>query len=64
MLNEIDEAAVHCPYCGEPLTLLVDASVAEQCYYEDCAVCCRPILVSLQPGLDGGVQVTVAREDD
>lgn len=35
----------HCPYCGERLELLIDCTVAEQCYVEDCAVCCQPMLV-------------------
>jgi len=34
---------VDCPYCGEPLDLLLDTSAGEQAYVEDCAVCCRPI---------------------
>ena len=32
-----------CPYCGEPIELLIDTSVAEQEYVEDCEVCCNPI---------------------
>lgn len=38
---------VMCPYCGEPIELLVDASVESQHYVEDCAVCCRPIEVTV-----------------
>lgn len=38
-----DEAAVTCPYCGEGITIVVDTSVPEQEYVEDCSVCCRPI---------------------
>lgn len=37
----------HCPYCGECIELLVDTSVDEQSYIEDCSVCCRPIIVQL-----------------
>lgn len=37
----------HCPYCGECIELLVDPSVEEQNYIEDCSVCCRPITVQL-----------------
>ena len=32
-----------CPYCGEWIEVLIDCSVAEQRYIEDCQVCCRPI---------------------
>lgn len=34
-----------CPYCGEPITMLLDLSVPSQSYIEDCEVCCRPIRI-------------------
>jgi transcription elongation factor Elf1 len=37
------EHGFDCPYCGEPITMLVDASVPDQRYVEDCEVCCNPI---------------------
>ena len=39
-------AEVTCPYCGEAITLLLDLSVEEQSYIEDCSVCCQPMNVS------------------
>lgn len=48
----IDEVNVGCPYCGETITLVVDLSVPEQVYIEDCFVCCRPIRVTCRT--DGG----------
>ena len=33
-----------CPYCNESITILIDPSVEEQSYIEDCQVCCQPIL--------------------
>ena len=39
-------AEVTCPYCGETITLLLDLSVDEQSYIEDCSVCCQPMNVS------------------
>ena len=48
----IDEVNVDCPYCGESITLVVDLSVPEQDYVEDCFVCCRPIRVICRA--DGG----------
>ena len=39
-------AEVTCPYCGETITLLLDLSVEEQSYIEDCSVCCQPMNVS------------------
>ena len=34
---------VSCPYCGESLEIVIDTSVSNQEYVEDCQVCCRPI---------------------
>lgn len=45
--------AVRCPYCGERLMLTVDASAGAQRYVEDCAVCCRPIELSLEVDAEG-----------
>jgi hypothetical protein len=43
MLSHMEETEVSCPFCGETITILVDPSVADQTYIEDCSVCCRPI---------------------
>ncbi|HMQ42804.1 CPXCG motif-containing cysteine-rich protein [Mariniflexile maritimum] len=37
-----------CPYCWEPISMLLDASVSKQAYIEDCEVCCNPIQVTVQ----------------
>ncbi len=42
------ERQIQCPWCWECITLLIDPSVAEQEYVEDCRVCCRPILLTVQ----------------
>lgn len=55
---------VQCPYCGESITLLVDASAGAQQYIEDCQVCCRPIIVSVRVDEDGEPWVEVAAEND
>lgn len=61
MLTPVD---VHCPYCGEPLELLVDASEDGQRYIEDCQVCCRPINVTVTVEGDGGIGVDVRSENE
>ncbi len=33
----------NCPYCGELISAILDLSVQEQDYIEDCEVCCNPI---------------------
>jgi hypothetical protein len=49
----IETIAIHCPYCGESFETVVDLSAGSQQYVEDCAVCCRPIEISLRVGDDG-----------
>ncbi len=46
-MNLLQEHGVHCPCCGEPITVLIDTSVDSQTYTEDCQVCCRPIVFAV-----------------
>lgn len=34
-----------CPYCWEEISVLLDASVSDQTYVEDCEICCNPIQI-------------------
>jgi hypothetical protein len=45
-------AEVVCPHCGEAFSVQIDTSQAEQSLIEDCAICCRPIELSVicRPG--------------
>ena len=53
-----------CPYCGEPVTLVVDEFAGRrQSYVEDCAVCCRAIEVRVSIA-DGDADVSLRRQDD
>lgn len=36
-----------CPYCWEEISFLLDLSVPQQVYIEDCEVCCHPIEVEV-----------------
>ncbi len=54
----------HCPYCGEPIELVVDDSAGDQRYVEDCQVCCRPIQVTVTLDADDVPAVAVRAEDD
>ncbi len=59
----LESQAYSCPYCGEPAEALLDLSAGDQQYYEDCPVCCRPILFDLRTdGQDWSLEVY--REDD
>lgn len=60
-----EELAIICPYCGETIKPLIDYSAGAQEYYEDCTVCCAPILFSLsEQGAEGTLLVEVSREDE
>ena len=56
--------AIDCPYCGESIELLIDTSVAQQQYIEDCQVCCRPITLNVEVDDDGEPQVRASGEND
>ena len=36
-----------CPYCWEDISMLVDYSVSNQNYIEDCEICCNPIQLDI-----------------
>ena len=59
-----DSIESYCPYCGERIELLVDSSIEQQSYIEDCQVCCRPILISAFTDEQGDVTVEVRTEDE
>ncbi|MBM4207807.1 MAG: CPXCG motif-containing cysteine-rich protein [Gammaproteobacteria bacterium] len=58
------EAFYNCPYCGEPISILIDESAGAQSYYEDCAVCCRPIFIVIQDDGAGVMHVALYRDDE
>ena len=60
----LDTQTVNCPYCGEQIELMIDASAGSQRYVEDCQVCCRPIEISLNILSGGDFQLQAARADD
>lgn len=55
-----------CPYCGEAIEILLDASVPEQEYVEDCQVCCRPMVIHCYVDEEStdDVSVFIKREDE
>lgn len=59
------DAVVVCPYCGEGVEIELDpGSGAVQEYVEDCAVCCRPWLVTVRYDASGAAAVTVSAQDE
>ena len=63
-MNELIGKTVSCPYCGEDIDLLIDQSILQQNYVEDCAVCCRPINLKVTVDPDGSVAVLATSENE
>ncbi|MFU8764274.1 MAG: CPXCG motif-containing cysteine-rich protein [Haliea sp.] len=63
-VDSLSELTVWCPYCGEPIEVLVDQQEAGDEYIEDCQVCCKPILFSVAVDSWGNVAVTVRDENE
>ncbi len=60
----MEEFDITCPYCGEIINVLVDGSAGEQDYYEDCSVCCSPILFIMSFNEQNTIELRVKRDDD
>ena len=63
-MNMLTEAGIHCPYCGEFIHMLIDCSVEQQQYIEDCQVCCRPIVLYAQTDAECNLSVDARHEDE
>lgn len=57
-------STIQCPYCGEEIEVLVDCSIAYQEYIEDCSVCCRPIMISVESEHGEVVSIAGRTEDE
>ncbi len=63
-MPELAEKTISCPYCGEAISVLLDDSLPEQRYVEDCQVCCRPIVLNVSVSADGNVAVRARSENE
>jgi hypothetical protein len=57
-----ETVSVRCPYCGEPIELWVDSTLPHQQYVEDCEVCCRPMVVTVDA--TGEAPIVVVTSED
>lgn len=57
-----ETVSIQCPYCGERIEVIIDESIEQQDYIEDCQVCCRPIELSVT--VAGEEVMVAARRDD
>ncbi|TNJ42604.1 CPXCG motif-containing cysteine-rich protein [Tamlana fucoidanivorans] len=37
-----------CPHCWQRISVLIDKTISEQQYIEDCEVCCNPFLLKIR----------------
>ena len=63
MIVPVTTVSVLCPYCGEPVELLIDTTLPRQQYVEDCEVCCRPMVVTVDATSEMPI-VDVTRENE
>ena len=63
-MPELSEQSISCPYCGAAISGLIDDSLPEQSYVEDCQVCCRPIVLEVSVDMDGDVIVGARSENE
>lgn len=58
-MNLVEDIDVTCPYCGSSFVVEADTEEGSYSTIEDCAVCCRPIAVSIRcrPGKVEAVDV-------
>lgn len=58
------EALVICPHCGEQVPVDIDPSGGrQQRYVEDCWVCCRPILLTVEVLPTGDVTINAVQAE-
>lgn len=60
----LEPVSAGCPYCGEIIDVLVDCSLPEQRYVEDCPVCCRPMTVQARVDENGLPSVQLFDENE
>ena len=62
-MDLLSETSISCPYCGEANDVLIDCSVSEQEYIEDCQICCRPMTLAVSI-FEEGEPVVIARSEN
>jgi hypothetical protein len=58
----IHHESITCPCCWETIEIVLDLSVEEQHYVEDCSVCCRPITIGYRSDGERLIALEIAAE--
>ncbi len=62
-MNGLETTKIQCPCCWESFETVVDCSVLEQTYVEDCYVCCRPLVFHVTTAGGELIEINVVAED-
>lgn len=62
-MSGLESKHVQCPYCWETFETVIDCSVDEQEYVEDCYVCCRPIVFKVKTDGHSVVEINISAEN-
>lgn len=63
-MSLLETCHIQCPYCWEVIEVVVDCSVEQQRYIEDCSVCCQPMVLDVAIDAADIPQVIASREDE
>lgn len=63
-MNILEDVTAPCPYCSQPITLLIDRSFIEQSYSQDCELCCSPMTVTVEIDNENNIKLTLLRENE
>ena len=63
-MQSLQTENVQCPYCWEQIEVVVDCSIDDQVYIEDCSVCCKPIVFSVLVSEGEIISIDGRSEDD
>ena len=56
--------SIQCPYCCQVIDIIIDSTITQQEYVEDCHVCCRPIILRIHADRDQNVSIDAYRENE
>lgn len=63
-MNQLLDKNIICPYCVETIKLVIDCSIPDQEYIEDCEVCCRPINLFVSINENGAIDISPKYENE
>ena len=64
-MDLLDQHPLSCPYCGVPVSVLMEPLAEDQDMIQDCSVCCRPIrLISDYEPQCGTYTLRALRDDE